>query len=126
MFQNKYMMPTSVHIQETHKKRSDTIVDYLFPGYSTSFILLRRDIYSKIFSKHHIYRIDIFLSDGVIYVDLGILYRGSQYRWKTYSFHVNCENKGKLLQASYFVDLLINHGRPLMIIVSLINISCYP
>ena len=49
MFQNKDMMPTSVHIQETHKKRSDTIVDYLFPGYSTSFILLRRDIYSKIF-----------------------------------------------------------------------------
>ena len=29
-----------------------------------------------------------------------------------------------VLVASYFVDLLINHGNPLVIVVSLIRLSC--
>ena len=74
MCHNEDMMPTSVYIQDSHKKHSEKILGYLFPGDSISFTLLIREIDSTIISKRHSSQIDSWLLDDGIYVYLEILY----------------------------------------------------
>ena len=57
MCENEETLPYYVYIQDTHQENFETIVDYLFPGESTSFILQGKGIDSTILSKHQSSRI---------------------------------------------------------------------
>ena len=93
MSQDKDTIPL-VYIQESHRERFNKIVDYLFPGDSTSFLLLRRDIDSTILSKHQSSQIESWLSEDGLSGDLELLYWISQDGWKTSDFHAKCDDKG--------------------------------
>ena len=93
MCQDKDTMPP-VYIQDSHRERFKTIVDYLFPRDSTSFILLGRDIDSTILSKYQSFQIESWLVEDGVYGYLELLYRGSRDGWDSEDFHAKCDNKG--------------------------------
>ena len=69
-------------------------MDYLFPGDSTSFILLGREIDSTILPKRQSYQMESWLVEDGLYGYLELLYRGSRDGWKASDFHAKCDNKG--------------------------------
>ena len=73
------------------------MVDYVFPGDSTYFIILGRNIDSKFISKRHISQIGSWLSEDRVSRDLELLYRGSRYGCKASDFHAKCYNKGVII-----------------------------
>ena len=87
-------IPPSLYIQESHRERFETIVDYYFPGESATFILQVRGGASTTFSKHHSLQIKYWLLEDRVSGDLELLYRGSRDGWKASDLHANCDNKG--------------------------------
>ena len=73
MGQSEKNLP-SLYIQESviesHRERFNKLVNYYFPGESTSFILLGREIDSTFFSKRHSSKSESWLSEDGVSGDL--------------------------------------------------------
>ena len=85
-------------------------MDYYFPGESALFILQKKDINSKILSKHQSSQIERWLLEDGVSGDLELLYRGSRDGWKASDFHAKCDNKGATITVIRSTDGFIFGG----------------
>ena len=74
------------------------MADYVFPGDSTYFIILGRDIYSTFMSKRHIFLIGSWLSEDRVSRYLELLDRSSRDGCKPSDFHAKCDNKDAIIK----------------------------